>query len=64
MIKELIENNYIIIDEFITSEQAKTLYNWFKKDSELYNFYKKIVSYNHIIKKFMKNGKRLNESLL
>lgn len=32
--------------------------NIIKKDSELYNFYKKIVSYNHIIKKYMKHIKK------
>jgi len=36
MIKELIDNNYILIDNFITPKQAKTLYEWFKRDSQLF----------------------------
>lgn len=44
MIKELIDNNYIFIDNFISIEEASDLYKKFLKDIELYpnDFYKDI----------------------
>jgi hypothetical protein len=36
MNQQLLENNYLIIDDFIPLEKAKFLYDSFKKDSESY----------------------------
>jgi hypothetical protein len=39
MNQQLLENNYLIIDDFISLERAKSLYDAFKKDSEGYPQY-------------------------